>query len=99
MLIGHMHASAHEAPQLTAAGDVDPAHVALFLAHKHLHEHRPDLVARGLPPPPRRRGEIELGAYGVAVEMPAKSAAGSVRKAFKLAFDAGVRDGAVEWSF
>ena len=67
--------------------------VALFLAHKHLHEHRRDLVARGLPPP------LQLGAYGVAVGMPAKSAAASVRKSFNHAFDAGVCDGAVEGSF
>ena len=66
---------------------------ALFLAHKHLHEHRPDLVARGLPPP------LQLGDYGVAVGMPAKSAADSVRKCVKNAFEKGVRDGAVEGSF
>ena len=68
--------------------------VALLLAHKHLHEHRRDLVARGLPPPLVN----ELGAYGVAVGMPAKSAAASVLKCYKKAFDAGVCDGAVEGS-
>ena len=67
--------------------------VALFLAHKHLHAHRPDLAALGLPPP------LELGAYGVAVRMPAKSAAASVRKCVTKAFEAGVGDGAVEGSF
>ena len=61
--------------------------------HKHLHVHRPDLAAHGLPP------LLELGAYGVAVGMPAKSAAASVRKFFTKAFEAGVRDGAVEGSF
>ena len=65
--------------------------VALFLAHTHLHVHRPDLAALGPP--------LELGAYGVAVGMPAKSAAASVRKFFTKAFEAGVRDGAVEGSF
>ena len=58
-----------------------------------LHVHRPDLAALGLPPP------LELGAYGVAVRMPAKSAAASVRKCVTKAFEAGVGDGAVEGSF
>ena len=65
---------------------------ALFLAHKHLHEHRPAL---GLPPPL----QLGYGAYGVAVGMPAKSAAESVRKCVNKAFENGVRDGAVEGSF
>ena len=68
---------------------------ALFLAHTHLHAHRPDLVAVGLPPP------LDLRAYGLAVGMPdenkgQQATAARVQRNIEKAAAVGVRDGAVK---